>query len=68
MAKKLGHEEISTEINTFLAVTAEHFDNYAYGAGALQFQLAHALAQLPAHKQQETLKVLASLTAKYSPK
>ena len=68
MAKKLGHEEISTEINTFLAVTAEHFGNYAYGAGALQYQLAAALAQLPAHKQQGTLQVLAQLTAKYATK
>ena len=35
MAKKLGHEEISTEINTFLAVTAEHFGDYASRAGAM---------------------------------
>jgi hypothetical protein len=68
MAKKLGYNDISTEIGTFIDVTREAFDSYSYAAGALQAQLAFALSQLPAHKQQETLRVLAGLAAKYSTK
>lgn len=68
MAKKLTYEEISTDLRTFVDATDEHFGNYAYAAGALQVQLAFVLAQLPAHKQQETIQVFAQLTAKYSPK
>ena len=68
MAKKLGYDAISAEIGTFIDVTKEAFDSYAYAAGALQSQLAFALTQLPAYKQQETLKVLAQLAAKYSTK
>jgi len=66
MAKKLGYADISTEIGTFIDVTKEAFDSYSYAAGALQAQLAFVLSTLPAHKQQETLRVLASLTAKYT--
>jgi len=66
--KKLGYNDISTEIGTFIDVTREAFDSYSYAAGALQAQLAWALSELPAHKQQETLRVLAGLAAKYSTK
>lgn len=69
MAKKMSYDEISTEIKAFVDTTYEHFDNnYAYAAGALQYQLAHILTLVPAHKQQETLKVLATLTSKYKQK
>lgn len=68
MAKKQGYDAISTEIGTFIDVTKEAFDSYSYAAGALQTQLAFVLAQLPAHKQQETLKILGQLAAKYSTK
>ena len=68
MAKKLGYDQISAEIGTFIDVTKEAFDSYSYAAGALQAQLAFALTQLPTYKQQETLKVLAQLAAKYSTK
>ena len=66
MATKLGYEAISTEINKFITTTVDHFQSHAYAAGALQAQLAFALSQLPAYKQQETLRVLAQLAAKYS--
>lgn len=68
MAKKLGYNDISTQLDTFIVTTVEHFETHAYAAGALQAQLAFALSQLPAHKQQETLRVLAGLAAKYSTK
>lgn len=67
MAKKLQYEQISTEIKAFVDTTYEHFDNnYAYAAGALQYQLAHILTLVPAYKQQETLKILGELKAKYA--
>lgn len=68
MAKKLGYAAISTELDTFITTTHKHFESHSYAAGALQAQLAFVLSSLPAHKQQETLKVLAQLTAKYSTK
>lgn len=68
MAKKMSYDEISTEIKAFVDTTSEHFDNYAYAAGALQYQLAHILTLVPASKQQETLQVLAQLTSKYKQK
>lgn len=68
MAKKLGYAAISTELDTFITTTHAHFESHAYAAGALQSQLAFALAQLPAYKQQETLQILANLTDKYSAK
>ena len=68
MAKKLGYNDISIEIGAFIDVTKEAFDSYSYAAGALQSQLAYVLSTLPAHKQQETLQVMAQLTAKYSTK
>ena len=66
MAKKLGYADISTELGKFITTTHEHFESHSYAAGALQAQLAFVLADLPAHKQQETLQVLAQLTAKYT--
>ena len=68
MAKKLGYDVISTEINKFITTTVDHYQSHAYAAGALQSQLAYALTQLPAYKQQEALEILAQLTAKYSTK
>ena len=69
MAKKLSYEQISTESRDFVDTTYEHFDNnYAYAAGALQYQLAHILTLVPASKQQETLKILGELKAKYAHK
>lgn len=65
MAKKLDYNQISDQIRTFITTTEAHFESHAYAAGALHSQLAYVLAQLPADKQQDTLKVLAQLTAKY---
>jgi hypothetical protein len=66
MAKKLACADISTQIDTFVDTTANHFQSHSYAAGALTAQLAFILSTLPAHKQQETLQVLAQLTAKYT--
>jgi UDP-N-acetylmuramyl pentapeptide synthase len=68
MAKKLDYNDICTELGKFISATAVHFDSHSYAAGALQAQLAFVLSTLPAHKQQETLQVLAQLAAKYSTK
>ena len=68
MAKKLNCMEIGNEINTFILVTVQRWNTHAYAAGALQSQLAYVLSTLPAHKQQETLQVLATLTSKYEQK
>jgi hypothetical protein len=68
MAKKLNCMEIGNEINTFIRVTVQCWNTHAYAAGALQSQLAYVLSTLPAHKQQETLQVLATLTSKYEQK
>lgn len=68
MAKKLTCADISTQIDTFVNTTHKHFESHSYAAGALTAQLAFVLSTLPAHKQQETLQVLAQITAKYTAK
>ena len=68
MTNKLGYADISTQLNKFISTTVVHFDSHSYAAGALQAQLAFVLAELPAHKQQETLHVFVELAAKYSAK
>ena len=68
MAKKLTCADISTQIDTFVNTTHMYFGSQSYATGALTAQLAFVLSTLPAHKQQETLQVLAQLTAKYTAK
>jgi hypothetical protein len=66
MTKKYSLIEINKEFEKFSETTYQHFGSYSYATGALQGLVSSLLADAPAHKQEEVLKTIKSLTEKYS--
>lgn len=62
MSKKLNSSEVNSKLQEFADVTYEKYSNYAYACGAFQSQLSHAIADMPAHKQNEMIQLFESLT------
>lgn len=66
MTKKYTTTEIHKELDEFSETTYKHFGSYSYATGALQGLVSSLLEYAPAHKQEEVLNVIKSLTEKYS--
>jgi hypothetical protein len=62
MATKMKYSEVSDVVRKFSEVSRKKYDSYAHAAGYLESTVASLIADLPAHKQKEMIKIFETIT------
>lgn len=65
---KLSHDQCMTEIDDFVAITADYFKSHSYASGALTVLLSRALGCVDVIDQAQIINDIRMLKAKYEKK